>query len=59
MSSNKREDACLASEMELRMYTRCLAWDLAGNDYGHRAVSKDKLNWLYYFCWLFLKDAFF
>jgi len=38
MSSNKREEACLASEMELRMYTRCLAWDLAGNDYGHRAA---------------------
>ena len=30
----------LASEMELRLFARCLTWDLAGNDYGHRAVSR-------------------
>ena len=39
MCAAKKEEACLATEMELRMYTRCLAWDLAGNDYGHRAVE--------------------
>jgi len=33
-----RQEACLSSEMDLRLYTRCLAWDLAGNDYGHRSA---------------------
>jgi len=27
-----------ATEMELRLLTRCLTWDVAGNDYGHRAA---------------------
>jgi len=36
--STNLQEACLASEMDLRMYTRCLAWDLAGNDYGHRSA---------------------
>ena len=39
MACSNREEACLASEMEIRLYTRCLAWDLAGKDYGYRAVS--------------------
>jgi len=40
MACSNREEACLASEMEIRLYTRCLAWDLAGKDYGYRA------NWV-------------
>lgn len=28
----------LATEMELRLLTRCISWDVAGNDYGHRAA---------------------
>lgn len=35
--SNRREDACLASEMETRLLLRCLTWDFAGNDYNYRA----------------------
>merc|ERR1712029_56363 len=30
--------ACLAKEMVLRMCTRCLAWDLAGDNYRHRSA---------------------
>lgn len=32
------QELALATEMELRLLTRCLAWDVAGNDYGHRAA---------------------
>jgi len=32
------QDLALATEMELRLLMRCLAWDIAGNDYGHRAA---------------------
>lgn len=34
----KGKDLPLATEMELRLLTRCLSWDVAGNDYGHRAA---------------------
>ena len=36
--STMKGSPCLSSEMELRLFTRCLSWDFAGNDYGHRAV---------------------
>ena len=38
-----KHDVCVASEMHLRLTLRCLTWDFAGADYGHRAVgAKDR-----------------
>jgi len=36
--SDNGHDLALATEMELRLLMRSLAWDVAGNDYGHRAA---------------------
>ena len=34
----QRQDVCVGAEMQLRLSLRCLTWDFATNDYGHRAV---------------------
>ncbi len=40
---SKRQDVCVSAEMHLRLTLRCLTWDFAGSDYGHRAV-RGELN---------------
>ncbi len=35
-----RHDVCVSSEMHIRLTLRCLTWDFAGSDYGHRAVGQ-------------------
>jgi hypothetical protein len=46
--SDRREDVCVGSEMHLRLVLRCLTWDFAGSDYGHRAVRLSAAELLIY-----------
>ncbi len=44
LTSSRRRDVCISSEMHLRLTLRALTWDFAGSDYGHRAVLASTSN---------------
>ena len=37
-AARHRDNVCVATEMKMRLVLRCLVWDFAGGDYGHRSV---------------------